>query len=376
MTASRRVIIVGLGAMGSAAAYHLARRGVRVLGFDRWAPPHANGSSHGRSRIIREAYFEHPLYVPLVRRAFENWDALERESGRRLYTRTGALMLGAAGSTVVAGTRASAREHGLAVEELSAAELARRFPAWHPPADTLGVVEARAGVLAPEAAVAAHLDLAGRAGAELRVNEPVLSWRAAAGGVEVTTNTGVHRADRLVLSAGAWTGGLVRELDLPLVVERNVMFWFRPVRRAAWYAPERFPVFLHEYAPGRFWYGLPDLGDGVKVAFHHGGETVDPDAARRPASAAEIAAMRALVRPLLPDLDGPPVESAACVYTDTPDSHFVVDVHPRHPEVVIASPCSGHGFKFSSVIGEILADLAVGERPPFDLTPFRLGRFG
>jgi sarcosine oxidase len=369
------VIVAGLGAMGSAAAFHLARRGARVLGLERFAPPHAMGSSHGRSRIIREAYFEDPLYVPLVQRAYENWAELERLSGRALLVRTGGLMLGPEDGGVVAGALASARRFALPHEVLGAAEVHRRFPGFRPTTDMVGVWEPRAGYLVPEAAIAAHLELAARHGAELRADEPITGWRAAGAGVEVTTPRATYAAARLVLAAGAWMGALLGDLRLPLAVERTVMHWFRPARATHLYAPDRFPIFICEYAPGLAWYGMPDAGDGVKTALHHHGERADPDAVRRAVAPEEVAYVRALLRAFMPAADGPLAESAVCLYTNTPDEHFIVDRHPAHPEVVIASPCSGHGFKFASAIGEQLADLALDAAPSFDLSPFRVGRF-
>ena len=368
------VIVVGLGAMGSAAAHHLARRGARVLGLDRFAPPHALGSSHGRSRIIREAYFEDPLYVPLVRRAYELWAALERESGRPLLVRTGGLMIGPPDGVVVAGALRSAREHGLPHEELDASDVHRRVPGFRPTADMAGVWEPRAGYLVPEAVIAAHLALAARDGAELHTDEPAVEWRATADGVEVTTGRGAYAADRLVLAAGAWMPRLLGALGVPLAVERTVLHWFRPRHPTTLFDVARFPIFLCEYTPGLAWYGFPDVGDGVKVALHHHGEPADPDTLRRDVAPEEVAYVRALLRTFMPAADGALVESAVCMYTNTPDEHFVVDRHPAHPQVVIASACSGHGFKFASAIGEQLAALALDAEPTFDLAPFRLAR--
>ncbi|AHG93512.1 FAD dependent oxidoreductase (plasmid) [Gemmatirosa kalamazoonensis] len=369
------VVVAGLGAMGSAAAFELARRGASVLGLDRFAPPHASGSSHGRARIIREAYFEDPLYVPLVRRAYERWAELERLAGRTLLVPTGGLMLGPPDGVVVAGALRSAREHGLPHELLDAREVHHRVPGLRVTSDMVGVWEPRAGFLVPEAVIAAHLALAADHGAELRVEEPVRTWDAAGDGVVVTTARGTYRARRLVLAAGAWMSSLLGAASPPLVVERMVQHWFRPARDTGLYAPSRFPIFLCEYAPGRTWYGFPDVGDGVKVALHHQGEPADADTLRRTVAPAEIAYVHALLRTFLPDADGAHAESAVCMYTNTPDEHFVVDRHPAWPQVIVASACSGHGFKFSSAIGEILADMALGERPTFDLAPFRISRF-
>ncbi len=370
------VIVVGLGAMGSAAAAEAAGRGARVLGLDRYAPPHALGSSHGRSRIIREAYFEHPLYVPLVQRAYALWERLEERTGARLLVRTGGLMVGPPDGELVAGALRSAETHGLAHEVLTADEVRRRVPGFRPPDDSVAVLEPRAGLLFPERAIAAQLGLAGSAGADLRLGEPVVSWTADGDVVEVRTAGGRYAAARLILAAGAWLGGLVPELALPLEIERAVLAWFGPSVPTPLYAPERFPIFLHELSPGRVWYGFPDTGHGVKVAAHHHGEAVSrPEALRREVKPAEVAPLGDLVRAYLPAAAGPCTETAACMYTNTPDSHFLIDAHPAHPAVLVASPCSGHGFKFSPAIGEILADLALTGTTAFDLTPFRLDRF-
>jgi sarcosine oxidase len=251
----------------------------------------------------------------------------------------------------------------------------------------VGVWEPRAGFLVPEAAIEAHLALAARHGAELRTGEAVTAWRATDPGVEVTTPRGTYSAGRLVLAAGAWMRALAGELPgelpgapagdgrLPLTVERTVIHWFRPARPTALYSPERFPIFIGEYAPGLVWYGIPDAGDGVKAALHHHGEPADPDALRRDVAPEEVAYVRALLRAFMPAADGPLAASAVCMYTNTPDGHFIVDRHPAHPQVVLASPCSGHGFKFASALGEVLADLALDAAPSFDLRPFRLARF-
>ena len=364
------VIIVGLGAMGSACAYHLARRGIRVLGLDRFAPPHAFGSSHGRTRIIREAYFEHPLYVPLVRRAYGLWTELEKLTGRSLFRQTGGLMIGKPDSVVVAGAVRSAQEHSLPHEVLPGAEVRYRFPALHPTDDMVAVWEPRAGILFPEICLEAHLTLARNLGAELHTEEPVLSWEGNGDGVRVTTSKGAYHAGQLVLTAGSWIQSLVTDLKLPLVVERQVQFWFEP-KRPLEFQPERCPIHIWEHEPGRFFYGFPDLGEGVKVACHHEGEIANPDSINREVRPEDIEAMRAVVRQFLPDADGPLRSAVVCMYTDTPDGHFFIDRHPAHPRVLIASPCSGHGFKFSSVIGDVLASLLTGGPMQFDLSLFK-----
>ncbi len=368
------VIIAGLGAMGSAAAYHLAARGRRVLGLDRFQPPHAFGSSHGQTRIIREAYFEHPLYVPLIQRAYELWEQLEHESGRQLLHQTGGVMIGARDGVLVGGAERSAREHRLAHQIFSAHELRQKFPAFAPGENMVGVWEPRAGILFPELAVQSHLELAARHGATLRFHEPVVRWEADGAGVRVFTATGTYRAERLLLSAGAWMSSLLPTLALPLTVERQVLYWFEPRADAEQFQPEHCPISIWEYAPQQFFYTFPNLGEGVKVALHHQGELTTPDEVRREVGAEETEAMRALLRRFLPGADGPLRSTAVCVYTNTPDEHFLLDAHPAHPAVFMASPCSGHGFKFASVIGEIAAARLEGREVPFDLSLFRGAR--
>jgi sarcosine oxidase len=368
------VIVAGLGAMGSATLYHLARKGARVAGFDRFAPPHTLGSTHGKSRIIREAYYEHPLYVPLVRRAYELWEELERECGRRLYYRTGGLMLGPRDGVLLAGARRSAREHGIAHEELSAAEVHARFPGIEVASDFSGLLELRAGVLDPEGCVAAHLTLAERAGAEVMPNDPALRWGASGGAVTVEAASGQYEAARLVVSAGAWVTELVPGLPLPLSVERQVMLWFQPSGDASLYGPERCPVAMFEYAPDGIFYSLPDLGDGLKAAIHHEGMTTGPESVRREVSERDIAPVRARLQQFMPGANGPLRSCAVCLYTNTPDTHFAVGPHPGHSEVLVVSPCSGHGFKFASAIGEAVAELALEGKSRFDLRPFGLDR--
>ncbi len=366
--------IVGLGAMGSMAALELARRGQRVIGFDRYRPPHALGSSHGKSRIIREAYFEHPQYVPFVQRAYRQWARLEQDSGRRLLETTGGLMLGPPGGALVAGARTSALEHALEYEELSAAEVKRRFPVFAPGPDEVGLHEPRAGVLDPEACVAAALDLAAAAGARLRYDEPVLEWREGAS-LTLVTPRGTYQVGRLIVAAGAWMATGLPRAALPLRVARQPLFWFAAAGDPALVTPARMPIFIWEWAPQRYFYGFPDLGDGVKVATHHEGEPASGDGVRREVSAEDLLPLRAVMAERTPMLNGPLRSSAVCLYTNTPDGDFVIDRSPLDPRVILASPCSGHGFKFAPAIGEALADLVLDREPVLDLSPFSLARF-
>ncbi len=284
-------------------------------------------------------------------------------------------MIGPPEGTLVRGARRSAEEHRLEHQLLSSAELRRRFPIFEPEAQMSGVWEPRAGILFPELAIQTHLELAEKRGAVLRFNEPVMSWEAPGEGVQVSTARGEYRAKRLLLSAGAWMSGLLSDLRLPLTVERQVLFWFAPRGRPEEFQTKRCPVHIWEYAPHQFFYGFPDLGDGVKVALHHQGAPAQPDSINREVGPGEIEAMRELLRRFLPSAEGRLQSAVVCMYTNTPDEHFILDRHPLHPEVAIASPCSGHGFKFSPVIGEIAAQMLSDRQPPFDLTLFKLKRF-
>ena len=359
MAATYDVIVIGLGAMGSAAAYQLARRGKRVLGLERFTAAHANGSSTGRSRIIRQAYMEDPAYVPLLLRAYELWEQIERETGETLLTLTGGLMLGAPDSQAVAGATRSAEEHGLEYELLDAAEVRRRFPALQPDDGTCALYERRAGFLRPEASIAAHLRRAAELGAELRFEEPADAWEADERGVRVRTARGSYEAERLVNAPGAWAPQLL-DLELPLQVLRQVLVWFDPEGGTEPFLPDRFPIYIWE-TPRATFYGFPHQEGppgGVKVALHGGGEPCTPETIDRNVRPDDIEELRAVIGERIPALRGPVLHAQTCMYTMTPDEHFVLGMHPHRPNVVVASPCSGHGFKFASVVGEILADLA------------------
>lgn len=352
------VIILGLGGMGSAAAAHLAARGASVLGLEQFTPAHDRGSSHGESRMIRQAYFEGVEYVPLLLHVYDLWDDLEREDPG-LFLRTGGLMIGKDGSPTVEGSAASARAHGLAHELLDAAAIRARFPAFRPDDDHIALYEAAAGYVRPERAVSLQLRRAARAGAELHFEEPALDWSADDDGVTVTTAAGTYRADRLVVTAGAWAPKVLAELDLPLVVERQVLYWFRTASPQL-FTPERFPVFIWEQPDALQLYAFPllDGSDEFKVSFFRRGGPTDPDRLDREVHADEIAVIADALRMRVPDAAGEFLRGVACMYTTTPDEHFVISVHPRHSNVVVAAGFSGHGFKFTPVVGEILADLA------------------
>lgn len=373
------VIVLGLGGMGSAVTAHLAARGQRVLGLDQFHPPHDQGSSHGHSRVIRQAYFEDPAYVPLLLRTYELWRELEQATGRALLTLTGGLMLGAPDSAVVKGSHRSAKQHDLPHELLDAREIKRRFPQFQPEPDTVALYETNAGVIRPEDSVAAHLDLATRRGATLKMQERVLSWQAAAGGVRVQTSRGEYESGQLVICAGPWVEPVLAELKLPFQVERQVQLWFEPEGGIEDYLPGKFPIWIWQTRDGAHPYGIPALdgpGGGIKVAIHHGGANryCTAEDAQREVSEAEIAAAQVVIASRLPAVRGRCLRAVTCLYTNLPDEHFLMDRHPAHPEVLIVSPCSGHGFKFCPVIGEIAADLVDRNATRHPIQLFNLSR--
>jgi sarcosine oxidase len=357
MSYDHDVIIMGLGGMGSATTYHLARRGYRVLGLDAYHRGHTHGSSHGRSRIIREAYREGAEYVPLVQRAYDLWHELEEESGRKLLTITGGLIISQQESSAIKGMIRSAQHYNLAYEELSGEEVANRFPGFRLGEDLVAVFEPRAGFLAPEACMSAHLDLAAGHGASLRHGEPVHRWEAGEDVVRAVTDRGVYEAEALVVTAGPWAGEVLADLNLPLSVERVVNVHFEPLQPDL-FVPDRCPVYSLRVPEGHY-YGLPSLPDqGVKFGRHDGGQECTPATIRREVDPAEVAMLRGVLDRYLPGAAGPVKWTLTCMYTMTPDEDFVIDRHPEHDRVVYGCGFSGHGFKFTNVVGEVLADLA------------------
>jgi len=368
-------IVLGLGGMGSAVAAHAAARGLRVLGVERFGPAHARGSSHGDTRIIRQAYFESPDYVPLLRRAYALWDALAARTATTLRAQTGGLFVGRPDTPVVAGTLASARQWDLAHEVYDAAELRRRYPATTPRDDEIGVYEAIAGAVFPEEGVHAHLLDAAASGAELRFGVEATGWDAGDAGVRVALNDGSSvDAARLAICAGPWFARIAPGAGIPLRIERNVQFWFAPNDRDA-VSPKRLPIWCCERAGARMFYGFPDFGRGAKIAHHGSGVDADPDALDRTVGDDEIAHARAALASFVPAANGVFVRAAVCTYSNTPDEHFVIGAHPREPRVVLAGGFSGHGYKFTPVVGEIVAALLAGDDPGFPLALFAPDRF-
>jgi sarcosine oxidase len=354
------VIVIGLGGMGSAAAYHLAARGQRVLGLEKFTPAHDKGSSHGGSRIIRQSYFEDPAYVPLLLRAYELWEQLANDTGLEVYRLTGGLFIGAPDAMTVAGSQRASQVWDLQHEMLDADEIRRRFPTLSPYPGDIALYEAKAGFARPEMTVAAHINLAESAGADLHFGEPVIEWSETAGGVSVTTARGTYTAGQVVICPGAWAPALLAEFGIPITVERQVLYWFDP--RGGTTPFEEHPIWIHEDSTGMQAYGFPAIdgpGGGVKVAFFRKGVVCTPETIDRTVREAEISEMRDRVARVVPALDGPCLHSATCMYSNTPDEHFVIARHPDSENITVACGFSGHGFKFVPVVGEILADLAI-----------------
>ena len=368
------VIVIGLGGMGTSAAYHLARRGKRVLGLERFDIPHEYGSSHGFTRIIRLAYFEHPDYVPLLRRAYELWESLEREAGEPLLVRTGSVNSAREDALVFAGSLASCLAHDLPHEVLTAGQVAHRFPGYRLDPDMMTLYQKDGGFLLPERCIVAHVEGAVRAGAEVHGREAVLEWRERGGGVEVRTARGTYMTDRLVITAGAWAGDLVPLVAPVAVPERQILMWMQPLSPEL-FEPARFPVFNIDTGDDGF-YGFPVHGiPGVKLGrYQRGGARIHPDSMDREPTAADEGPLRRFAERFLPLGAGPTLSVKTCIFTNTPDEHFIIDRLPGASRVVVAAGFSGHGFKFASVVGAVLADLAMDRAPPAECGLFRLDR--
>jgi sarcosine oxidase len=369
------VAVLGLGAMGSATCAHLAARGVRVVGLERFTAGHDLGSSAGRSRIIRRAYFEHPSYVPLLDRSYDLWRDLEAQARIELLDLFGVLVVGAADSEIVRGVDRSARHYGIAVERFDTDMLRERYPALRIRDGETGILERDAGIVFPERGIAAHLAVACENGATVRDQARVVAIANGEAKVTLVLDTGEQiRCERLVVCAGPWTNALLAELALPLRVERNVQFWFQAERGTC--TPRDLPAFLLDRDG---WtvpvYGMPDLGDGVKFAFHGGGTATEPDRLQRTVDDLEIANARDVLEQWIPQAAGASLGTKACMYTLTPDGNFAIGVHPYDSRIAIACGFSGHGYKFAPVIGEIAADLAMDRKPVFDLGFLALDRF-
>ena len=380
------VIVVGLGAMGSASLYQLARRGARVIGIDRFRPPHDRGSSHGESRITRQAIGEGEEYVPFALRSHEIWRELEAETGEALLFQVGGLLLSRASGSArhhgqgdfVGRSIEAARRFDIAHEVLGANEIEKRFPQFRLVGDEIGYYEPGAGYLRPERCVAVQLDRARAHGAIERTGEVVRRVVPRAGEVDVVTDQGTYTAARVIVTAGAWAPALLGgEIAKRLKVYRQVLSWYA-LDDPSEFAPEAFPIFIriHGAAVADHFYGFPMISEGVKLAREQFADATDPDRVARDVSPAETADMHAThIRGRLIGVTDRCLRAETCLYTVAPDSRFLIDRHPESDLVIVASPCSGHGFKHSPAIGEALAELALTGKSRLDLTPFSLARF-
>lgn len=368
-------IIVGVGGMGSATAWQLARRGKKVLGLEQFDIPHASGSSHGINRIIRLAYYEDPRYVPLLKRAYELWRELEAACGEQILHITGSIDASQPDGMVFSGALESCKLHGLTHEVLTSAELTQRFPGYRLPADHLALYQEEGGFLLSERSIIQHVELAIALGAEIHGREEVLDWTSSANGLSVRTTRGVYQTEKLIFTAGAWMGTLVDELGPLLRPERQVLAWLQPLEPEL-FTPQTFPVFNLTVPEGRY-YGFPVYGNpGFKIGrYHHLDETIDPDQPLRLPDAVDEEILRAFVGRYTPAANGPVLALRTCIFTNSPDEHFIIDTLPGDDRVILASPCSGHGYKFCSVVGEIVADLAIEGSTRHDISLFRLDRF-
>ncbi len=373
------VIVIGIGAMGSATLYHLATRGLNVLGIEQFTIAHDKGSSHGLTRIIRLAYYEDPSYVPLLRRTYDLWRTLEHESDTKLFYRTGSIDMGAEDSRVFAGSLQSCIDHDLAYEVLDSQQLTQRFPGYRPPAHIKAVYQPQGGLLVPEKCITAHVSVAKQRGASVRTGERVHNWTITGDErVHVTTSARTYTADKLVICGGAWASKLVPRLSTKAIPERQVLIWLEP-HNPDWFTLDRFPVWNAEVEEGRY-YGFPEFNltgatPGMKYGrWHHRDEIVDPDTVDRKVYPADETLLRQFGEKYFPDGAGKTLEMQVCMFTNTPDEHWIMQTLPDAPQVSIAAGFSGHGFKMASGIGEIMADLAQHGSTAHDIQLHHLDR--
>jgi len=368
-------IVIGVGGMGSSTLYNLAKRGRRVLGLEQFDIPHAEGSSHGVNRIIRLAYYEHPSYVPLLRRAYELWSEIESVTGEQLLYKTGSIDTAPSGHEVFEGSLESCLLHDIPHRVLNHAQINEEFPGYQLPPGHMGLLQGDGGFVLSERSIVAYANAAMSTGAEIHAREVVSGWEPDQGGVRVFTDRGEYTAERLVITAGAWTSGMVPILDDLAVPERQVLAWLQPIDGSL-YTPEVFPVFNAYFDEGRY-YGFPVYGiPGFKVGrYHHLEEVIDPDFAIKTVNSEDEAVLRSAVERYFPKANGTTMTLKTCMFTNTPDEHFIVDLLPANSQVAVAAGFSGHGFKFASVIGEILADLAINGETEHNIDLLKIDRF-
>jgi len=376
MPNSHDIIIIGQGAMGASAAWQLARRGANVLGLEQFSLLHSLGSSHGHTRMIRMAYYEHPDYVPLLRRAYDLWDQLEEQSSEKVLYRTGGIYMGPPTGEVIAGTTAAAKLHNLPHEILTHADLAKRFPQFSLPENFTGIWEPQAGFLLCEKAIGLFTRLALESGATLQAHETVEQINLQQSHVTVTTDRATYQAEKLIICSGAWSSKLLADLNINLEITRQVLGWLWP-QFPKQFVLNTFPVWGIEQPDNSLAYGFPMLSEvpGLKIARHGRGATTNPDTVNRTPTQADHNEVRNIAKQYIPKATGPTLSTRICLYTNSPDGHFIIDKHPATGRAIIACGFSGHGFKFATVIGEALADLALTNKTPLPIDFLGLHRF-
>ena len=369
------VIIIGLGAMGSAASYYMSKKGINVLGIDRFQPPHSFGSSHGHTRIIREAYHEGTSYVPIVQRAYELWHDLENESNQEMIIEYGGMYIGDNGN-YLSDAKLSAKKYNIPIEEFSSSKIKEQFKILNPKNNFKGLFEKRSGAVFPEKSILYFLEESIENGNHHKYNEKVISWEKESGNYKVITDKNQYVAEKLIFSSGAWLSNLVPFLKLPLRIERQVLFWFDPLKDKELFHYSKLPNTGWDLDNGDEFYTQPDIeGKGFKVAMHHNGEFIDEENLSRQYTKSDLSIIRNFIEEYIPSANGKLLDSKVCIYTDTPDLDFIIDFYPEDENIIICSPCSGHGFKFTPAIGEICSKMINNEKTGFELSEFSLSRF-
>jgi|TARA_B110000263_G_scaffold87262_1_gene76284 monomeric sarcosine oxidase len=369
------VIIIGLGAMGSASSLFLAKKGIKVIGFDAYKPPHKFGSTHGHTRVIREAYHEGTSYVPIVQRAYKLWSDLNKKSKNQLLLKYGGLILGNNGDHIKK-ANASAKKYNIPITNFTKNEIIEKFSVLNPPEDFLGLYENRSGAVFPDKSINFILNEANKLGSVHNYHENVLSWRKINNYYQVTTNEGEYFSEKLIFSSGAWIKNLVPKLNLPVKIERQVLFWFEPKKNREKFEYKNLPNTGWDLDNGLEFYTQPNIENhGFKVAMHHNGKFIQPEDLHRESNIDDLSIIRNFLEEFIPDANGELLNSTVCIYTDTPDLDFIIDFYPDDENIIICSPCSGHGFKFTPAIGEICSNLVINKSSEFDLTEFSVKRF-
>ena len=368
------VIIIGLGAMGSATSMFLSHNGIKVIGFDSYSPPHEFGSSLGHTRVIREAYHEGTTYVPIVQRAYEIWFEMNGNSKVPIIETYGGLLIGRKTGDIENALK-SANKYDIPIKKMTTDEISQKFSVLNPPKEYIGLLESRGGAVFVENSINHMLNTALNNGSIHKYNERVVRWSKKSNYYLVETNLGNYKAEKLIFSSGAWITKLIPTLKLPIKIERQVLFWFSPRKNPDKFKSINLPNSGWDLDNGLSFYTMPNLENrGFKVAMHHNGEFVDPDTLIRESNDSDLKMVRDFLEEYIPDGNGELIDSKVCMYTDTPDQDFLIDSHPDEENIIICSPCSGHGFKFTPAIGEICSSLIINNSTKFDLDKFSLER--